>query len=126
MKSTALLNPDFGRHPAPTRPLAGWWCRFKPIDRHIVPVLEKDARPRASPPSCQNTDFALITCTADAKADSSGASNGNIPTLHSAFRCVWLGHVKLALADIGGAIFSPPVLICRVPNPQCANINGYY
>ena len=28
--STALLNPDFGRHPAPTRPLAGW-CRFKPI-----------------------------------------------------------------------------------------------
>jgi len=30
MEGTALLNPDLGRHPAPTRLLAGW-CRFKPI-----------------------------------------------------------------------------------------------
>ena len=30
MEGTALLNPDLGSHPAPTRPLAGW-CRFKPI-----------------------------------------------------------------------------------------------
>ena len=29
MDGTALLNPDLGRHPALTRPLAGW-CRFKP------------------------------------------------------------------------------------------------
>ena len=29
MEGTALLNPDLGRHPALTRPLAGW-CRFKP------------------------------------------------------------------------------------------------
>ena len=29
MEVTALLNPDLGRHPALTRPLAGW-CRFRP------------------------------------------------------------------------------------------------
>ena len=34
MKSTELLNPDLGRHPAPTRPLAG--CGVVPFqtDRH--------------------------------------------------------------------------------------------
>ena len=34
MEGTALLNPDLGRHPAPTRPLAGW-CRFKPIVTNV-------------------------------------------------------------------------------------------
>ena len=111
--------PPSGTHPPP-----GGVVPFQP-DRHIAPLLEKDVHPRSSP-QCQNTDSVLIISTVDAKANSSGASNGNIPTLHSAFRWVWLGHVKLARADIGGAIFSASVLICRVPDPQCVNINDYY
>ena len=111
--------PPSGTHPPP-----GGVVPFQ-TDRHIAPLLEKDARPRA-PPSCQNTDSVLITSTADVKANSSGASNENIPTLHSAFRCVWLGHVKVARAGIGGAIFSPSVPIYRALNPQCMNINDCY
>ena len=107
--------------PSDTRPPTGGVVPFQ-TDRHIAPLLEDDARPRVSP-SCQDTDSVLITCTADAKADSSRASNDNIPTLYSAFRCVWLGHVKLARAVISGAISSPSVLICRVPNPQCADMD---
>ena len=39
--------------------------------------------------------------------------NGNIPTLYSEFRCVWLGHVELARADLGGASLSPSVLFAE-------------